>query len=353
MFSAARVALSVLAVSSLSAKLALGAPVRSATVPNRDAAWRRGFELAFAVEANRVPLFARQTNRMCSACHVNAHYAELTEMGRTFKLNAYRLTKVDSLGGDIQENTAGGRKELLLNLVPVLGFMVQTSYTATQKAQPGTQNGTALLPDQLSLFLGGRFSPQTGGFIQITYDPQAGTFGMDNVDLRFADSARIFSKNALVGVSVNNNPTVQDLWNSTPAWSFPWASSSMAPTPAAATLIDGTLAQQVVGVSVNTMWNRRIFGEVGVYRSAVVGHVGPLDSTSSGTISGVASYWRVALPRSRGNQLPDGRGVRHERQRLSGRRHRPDESVHRRGARHHGPDEGGVANARVPRDVDP
>ncbi len=257
---------------------------------------------ARAADGVRVPLFARQTNRMCSACHLNAHYIELTEMGRTFKLNAYRLTKVDSLGsGDIQENTAAGRRELLLNLVPLLGFMVQTSYTATQRAQPGTQNGSALLPDQLSLFMGGRVSPKTGGFVQVTYSAPDGSFGIDNVDLRFADSARLFSKGALVGLSVNNNPTIQDLWNTTPAWSFPWASSSMAPTPAATTLIDGNLGQRVAGVSASMMWNKRVFGELGVYRSAIIGHSGPLDSTASDAISGVAPYWRVAFPRSRGN----------------------------------------------------
>jgi hypothetical protein len=249
----------------------------------------------------RVPLFARQTNRMCSACHTNSHYLELTEMGRTFKLNAYRLTKIDSLLGDIQENTAGGRKELTLNLIPLLGFMVQTSYTATQKSQPGTQNGSALLPDQLSLFVGGRISPKTGGFVQVTYSSPDGSFGIDNVDLRFADSARLFSKGALIGLSVNNNPTVQDLWNTTPAWSFPWASSSVTPTPAATTLIDGNLGQQVVGVTANTMWNKQVYGELGVYRSAVVGHSGPLDSTASDAISGVAPYWRVAFPRAQGN----------------------------------------------------
>jgi hypothetical protein len=248
----------------------------------------------------RVPLFARQTNRMCSACHTNSHYIELTEMGRTFKLNAYRLSKIDSLLGTIEENTPEGQRQLLLNLVNSLGFMLQTSYTATQKAQPGTQNGTALMPDQLSLFLGGRFSPKTGGFIQVTYDPQAGTFGMGNVDLRFADSARVFSKTAVVGLSVNNNPTVQDLWNSTPAWGFPWASSSVAPTPAATALIDGNLGQRVLGVTANTMWNRRVYGELGVYRSAVVGQSAPLDSTASGAISGVAPYWRVAFPWSGG-----------------------------------------------------
>lgn len=277
MLRTARVALLLVAASSLSATLA-----RSA-------------------EADRVPLFARQTNRMCSACHTNSHYLELTDMGRTFKLNGYRLSKIDSLLGTIEENTPGGRSELLLSLANSLGFMLQTSFTTTQKAQPGTQNGTALLPDQLSLFLGGRISPKTGGFIQVTYDPQEGTFGMDNVDLRFADSARVFSKTAVVGLSVNNNPTVQDLWNSTPAWGFPWASSSVTPTPAATALIDGNLGQRVLGVTANTMWNKRVYAEFGVYRSMAVGQSAPLDSTASGVISGVAPYWRIALPWSRGS----------------------------------------------------
>jgi hypothetical protein len=299
MFPIARVAFVIIGVAAAGVDPAFGSGLHSGTGGGlRNAAWRRGLEMAIEVEA--IPLFARQTNRMCSACHVNAHYIELTEMGRTFKLNAYRLTKVDSAQGEIEENTAGGRRELLLNRIPLLGFMLQTSYTATQKAQPGSENGTALLPEQLSLFLGGRISPKTGGFLQITYSQPDGSFGVDNIDFRFADSARVFSKGALVGLSLNNNPTVQDLWNTTPAWSFPWASSSVAPTPAATVLIDGNLAQQVIGVTASTMWNKRIYGEVGVYSSAIAGQKVPLDSAASGTIKGVAPYWRVAFPWSRG-----------------------------------------------------
>ncbi len=249
----------------------------------------------------RVPLFARQTNRMCSACHMDSHYIELTEMGRTFKLNGYRLSKIDSLLGSIEDNTPGGRSQLLLNLASSLGFMLQTSYTLEKRAERGTQNGTALFPDQMSLFLGGRFSPKTGGFLQMTYSPQDGSFGVDNIDVRFADSVRVFSKNAIVGLSLNNNPTVQDLWNTTPAWRFPWASSSVAPTPAPAPLIEGALAHQVVGLSAHTMWNKRIFAEVGAYRSATFGQSGPLDSNASDAISGVAPYWRVALPYAHGD----------------------------------------------------
>jgi hypothetical protein len=254
-----------------------------------------------AVHGDHVPLFARQTNRMCSACHMHSHYSELTEMGRTFKLNGYRLSKIDSLLGSIEENSMGGRSQLLLNLVNSLGFMVQSSYTLTDRPQPGTQNGTAELPDQLSLFLGGRISPNTGGFIQLTYSGSDGSFGIDNVDLRFADSVRLFSKTTVVGLSLNNNPSVQDLWNTTPAWRFPWASSSVAPAPAAAALIDGTLGQQVLGLSALAMWNERVYGEFGVYRTAVIGQGGPLDSTAEGAISGVAPYWRLAFPRAWGN----------------------------------------------------
>lgn len=251
--------------------------------------------------ARSVPLFARQTNKMCSACHTHSHYFELTAVGRTFKLNGYRLSKIDSLLGDIQENTPTGRQQLLLNLASSLGFMVQSSYTVTKRAQPGTQNGSALLPAELSVFMGGRISPKTGGFFQVTLEPETGSFGVDNVDLRFADSVRILSKQAIVGLSLNNNPTVQDLWNSTPAWRFPWGSSSVVPEPAAAAMIEGGLAQQVAGLSANMMWNDRIYGEVGVYRSAPLGVKSPLDSTAIGTISGAAPYWRVAFPHTWGN----------------------------------------------------
>ena len=138
-----RLAVAVLLVASVPSRVAYGARVHEGS--------------------ERVPLFARQTNRMCSACHVAAHYPELTEMGRTFKLNGYRLSKIDSLLGDIEENTAAGRSELLLNLANSLGFMLQTSFTGTKTGRPGTQNGTVLLPDQLSLFLGGRMTPKVGG----------------------------------------------------------------------------------------------------------------------------------------------------------------------------------------------
>ena len=240
------------------------------------------------------PTYARQTGLACSACHT--HFPELTATGRAFKLNGYVFRRAESLEGKNPE----GQQSLLLNLVAPVSLMVQTSYTSTKKPQPGTQNGTVLFPDQLSIFTGGEITPHVGGFLQVTFDPQSGQLGVDNADFRFATHTNILAKRTTLGVSLNNNPTVQDIWNSTPAWGFPYASSAVAPTPAAATLVDGTLGQQVAGLTAYTMWNDRVYGEVGMYRSAPLGVFRPLDSTATGVISGAAPYWRLALPNTWG-----------------------------------------------------
>src|SRR5437870_2084308 len=72
------------------------------------------------------PAFARQTGLACSACHT--HYPELTATGRAFKLNGYVYRRSDSL----QATSSGGQQNLLLNLVPPISIMLQTSFTSTQ-----------------------------------------------------------------------------------------------------------------------------------------------------------------------------------------------------------------------------
>jgi hypothetical protein len=138
--------------------------------------------------------------------------------------------------------------------------------------------------------------------IQLTYANDSGTIGIDNTDLRFANQIVLPQEASLIyGISVNNNPTVQDLWNSTPAWGFPYAGTNAAVSPLAATQIDGALAQDVAGISAYVMWNEALYGEFGAYRSAkqgvtnpITGAAGPLDGTVSNVISGAAPYGRVA-----------------------------------------------------------
>lgn len=264
-------------------------PLRSARAGSVPVA-ARGEAVHVYETALRTPTFARQTQLACSACHTQ--FLDLTPLGRQFKLNGYNMRGIAA----IESKSPEGETNLLINLVAPISVMLQSSYMATKQAVPGTQNGTVLLPDQLSLFTGGTITPKMGAFLQVTFDPDAGTLGIDNADFRFASRSSVLGKPATLGIDLNNSPTVQDAWNSTPAWGFPFASSGIAPTPAAATIVDGGLAQTVAGLSGYTLWNNHLYAEAGVYRSSPVGVSHPLDASATGVLRGVAPYWRVALP---------------------------------------------------------
>ena len=45
----------------------------------------------------------------------------------------------------------------------------------------------------------------------------------------FGGSITWSSTDTIFGISVNNNPTVQDLWTSTPAWGYPYITSPLVP----------------------------------------------------------------------------------------------------------------------------
>jgi len=265
-------------------------PPAYARVPD----WVREYEARYAARA-RIPSFSRQTGLACNVCHTA--FPMLTAFGRQFKLNAYTLTGLQTIGP-----TEPTPSPLKINLIPPVSTMVQTSFTQTAKAQPGTQNGNVEFPQQLSVFFGEAISPRIGTFIQITYDAVAGSVGMDNISLRYAKHGKLASKPVLWGVTVNNSPTVQDVWNSTPVWGYPFASSGVAPTPAAAPLVDGSLAQNVAGLGTYALWNDHVYGELTVYRSAPQGGAHPPDASSELITKGVVPYWRFAYQRTFGTQ---------------------------------------------------
>jgi hypothetical protein len=258
-----------------------------------------------APTAFAVPSFARQTGMACEACHTV--FPELTHFGRVFKANGYTLTNLK------QVRDVSPKKEELLELsqFPPLSIMAQISYTQMKTSVPDlaaagapgvAQNGTAGFPQQLSLFYAGKIAPNFGAYFQLTYANDSGTIGIDNSDLRFADEMLLPDKSTLTyGLSLNNNPTVQDLWNSTPAWGFPYASTNAAVSPLATTAISGPYAQNVAGLTGYLYWNESLYAEVGGYRSAkqgltnqLTGGAGPLDGTASNVISGLTPYWRLA-----------------------------------------------------------
>src|SRR5579871_3038091 len=202
-------------------------------------------------QARALPAYADQTSQPCSACHVGGFGPQLTPFGRQFKLEGYTLRGTDEL------------------TIP-LSAMAVTSYlhtSADQSAPPaphyGTNNNFAL--DQVSLFVAGGFGEHFGSFAQFTYDGIGRSFAWDNLDVRAIDRIKLFGQSALIGLSVNNNPGVQDPWNSLAAWGFPYTDSALAPAPSAGTLLDGALAQSVLGVSAYGWWNSDFYTEVAVY----------------------------------------------------------------------------------------
>lgn len=257
----------------------------------------------FSCKAHAVPSFARQTGLACEACHTV--FPELTHFGRMFKANGYTLDNLK----EVSDINAGNKPLLSLSSIPPLSAMIQLSQTWLDQPLPDSsgsgahsQTSATGFPQQLSLFYAGKIAPNLGAMAQATYDNASGTIGIDNTDVRYARLLLLPDDHGLIyGIDVNNNPTVQDLWNSTPAWGFPYAASNANVSPLAAAQIDGPLAQQVAGLSLYAMWNESLYGEIGAYHSAqqgvtnpITGAAGPLDGTASNVIDGASPYARIA-----------------------------------------------------------
>jgi len=250
--------------------------------------------LVYKPSVQAVPSYSRQTGMPCATCH----YAppELTPFGRKFKLEGYTMVTKPTVNDDKKDHNAGLQ---LLEAFPI-SVVFDTSFTSTKAPQPGTQNGNFQFPQDASLFLAGAWGSHVGSFVQVTYDSQSDHFSWDNTDIRLANNnGTLFGKNLTYGATFNNNPTVEDLWNSTPAWGFPFVSSSAAPTPTAGALINGGLAQDVAGAGGYAMWNEHIYVAGTIYRSEHIGGSQPNPGAGFGiNIRGMAPYWRLAYQTS-------------------------------------------------------
>jgi hypothetical protein len=217
-------------------------------------------------------------------------------VGREFKLGGYTLTKEVSGERPLVSFSAEGPPPWLPLAAMVQLSLTNTQSTATDPSQFPRNNAVAL--QQASLFYAGRVADHLGAFVQGTYDGIAKHSAIDNVDIRLANRYDEKDVNIAYGLTVNNNPTVSDIYNSTPAWGFPFASSSVAAAPNASTLIDGGLGQQVVGLGGYAMINRTLYAEVAGYRTAdrafSVFRAGT-DKSTDAVLEGGAPYWRLAV----------------------------------------------------------
>ena len=251
---------------------------------------------ASAITGRAVPSFARQLNTQCINCH--SEFPVLNDMGRLFKLSGYTMSSEESM-------------------LPPLAAMIEPSFTKTRSAQeggaaPGFGDNNNYATTQASIFYAGRlFGPyashlfgestaaflnKIGIFSQVTYDGVGKSWSWDNLDVRYANTLSIADHSSLWGIYLNNNPTLQDPWNTLPAWGFPFAGSGLAPTPSAAALIDGGLAQQVAGLGVYAMIDNKLYIDFGAYKtlpSRLQRNLG-VDPSGETQLARLAPYWRIA-----------------------------------------------------------
>jgi hypothetical protein len=224
------------------------------------AAW-----IGLSAPAEAVPVFARQTGHNCQACHTSP--PELTAYGREFKLNGYTF-------GEAQ-------------LIPLAwGVMASAEYPRDNTDHSSGQKICAACGefhiDQASLYFGGKIAENLGVFGQYTVAPNGGGTGPwsgaeDNTEIRYVhrlSSTGSGEDDTVVGLDINNNMTMQDVWNNVPAWQFPgWFANSQAGFgPVASPFIDGggmpggTAGQRAIGIGAYVWWKKTIYAELTEYQ---------------------------------------------------------------------------------------
>ena len=243
-------------------------------------------------EASAVPSFARQTGQPCAACHTA--FPELTPFGRRFKLGGYTLE-----GGDSK--------------LPPVSAMVQSTLTNYLRgldapggnyAPPSPNGGFGTnnmvdLSQQASVFYAGKIYGNLGAFVQTTFsNAYTRSFSLDLTDVRYADTAKIGNLDFTYGITANNAPGVQDVWNTTPQWNFPYIKSAFALSPAAGTMIESWGSSQTAGVGAYVFAHDLVYAEVSAYSAlsrSTQTTLGVKPDDTYFKIKGLAPYWRLAI----------------------------------------------------------
>lgn len=240
--------------------------------------------------AQAVPSFARQTGQPCAACHTA--FPELTPFGRSFKLNGYTLE-----GGDSK--------------LPPLSAMVQTAFTHYAKsldASPGngfSTNDNVDPAQQASVFYAGRITDNLGAFVQLTYANSfdGRTISLDNTDLRYTNSTKFGDNDMVYGISINNVPSVQDVWNTTPVWRYPFIASAGLAGPRFGTMLESFSPSAQLGAGAYIYVHDIVYAELSAYGSTSQTAQNAVGlSPSASAISGLAPYWRLAIEPKWGDQ---------------------------------------------------
>ncbi len=245
------------------------------------------------LEANALPAFARQTGQNCIACHAGGQFPELTPFGRLFKLTGYTLGNKNS---------------------PSVAVMGVGSFTKTSDptVDAAFAKDAAAIFQTGSVFVAGKVADNVGMFAQASYNPYdnqntptgrwQGKWSSDNVDLRYVQQLNAYQQNLQVGLSLNNNPTVADPWNTAPAW-LQYVPTQFGVTGPDASPIVTQLGAQVAGLSAYAFINQTLYVELAAYQTAngVWSFLSKGNSNADQVkLKGTNPYLRVALSRNWG-----------------------------------------------------
>ena len=229
-----------------------------------------------------VPSYARQTGLGCDSCHTS--YPGLTSLGREFKADGYTmsgLTQMQKVESKPNQSAPG----MNINRIPNLSVILQADeeYLAKQ-ADPtsNTNHFKATFPKELGLYYAGRITEHMGTFLQVTY-AQGDGFSMDMSDLRYVRDFSLGGHRTILGLDVNNGPTLEDLWNSTPDYGWPYVEGGPRPMPFIAA---DSVMTNVVGAGSYLYWDNLLYGYAGVYQSAPQG--------GNDALHGISPYVRLA-----------------------------------------------------------
>ena len=252
-----------------------------------------GIFALFPMTASAIPLYARQMGVHCDACHTA--FPELNAFGRQFKLLGY---------------TQGTRQKIPLAVMAQ--FSVNRIRDNNTNQTPYPKNGD-LLFEGGSLFTGGKITDNFGAFVQWSYsniegdNNDTGHSSIDNVDIRYADQVNKPDSKIIYGLSLHNAPTVQDVWNTVPAWGYPFQSPKVAAPgygPDSTFLESGP---RVAGMGGYVFLNNLFYAELTGYRTAdQMFSILRAGNTSDPiadrtTLKGYNPYWRFALNKDWGN----------------------------------------------------
>ncbi len=274
--------------------------------------------LAVGRPAHAIPAFAAQTGLPCAACHIG--FPQLTPFGRIFKMEAYVLGTHDYPS--------------LRNF----SAMVQAGFTHVKDKVPGGlapdfPSNNAWSAQQTSLFYGGVLDKKLGlgAFIQGTYDGVGHQFSWDNTDIRFAQGAKLLGKPMIYGFTFNNSPGLTDLWNTLPAWGYPFIPPALGVGNTASIQISA-LAQAVAGVggyvAVNATPANLLYGEVDLYKALPDHTAYALGAGPEAGVAGAIPYWRFAIQHSLGeNSIEFGTSGLVDHPYPSGLKHGPTDDI--------------------------